>query len=290
MRMNPLIALFTDFGTRDAYVAQMKGAILTICPHARLVDLNHEAGQFDVRGAAYVLAASAAFFPAQTIVVAVVDPGVGSERRPVVLQTASDKWFVGPDNGLFTHVMEREGFRRAAVLDRPAYYRAAALSATFHGRDIFGPSAAHLAAGIDPELLGSAPSELLLTLPRRQPRQVGQALMGEVQHIDHYGNVVTNLTPELLHAWLTLAAGVPRTQISGVPRTKIYCLHRSETYAVRWVNTYADGEPGALLGLLNSDRFFEFAMARGSAKVFLDAAVGDGIELWPSEDEKHSIS
>lgn len=144
--MNPLIALFTDFGTRDAYVAQMKGAILSICPEARLVDLGHEAGQFDVRGAAYVLAASAAFFPAETIVVAVVDPGVGSERRPVMLQTASNKWFVGPDNGLFTHVMDREGFRRAAVLDRPAYYRAAALSATFHGRDIFGPIAAHLAA------------------------------------------------------------------------------------------------------------------------------------------------
>jgi len=282
MHMHPLIALFTDFGTRDAYVAQMKGAILTICPHAQLVDLNHEVGQFDVRGAAYVLAASAAFFPAQTIVVAVVDPGVGSERRPVMLQTASDKWFVGPDNGLFTHVMEREGVRRAAVLDRPAYYRAADLSATFHGRDIFGPIAAHLAAGIDPEQLGSMTSELFVTLPRRQPRQVGQALMGEVQHIDHYGNVVTNLTPGLLDAWPKPAASVHRT--------KIYCVHRSETHAVQWVNTYAEGEPGALLGLLNSERFFEFAMARGSAKVFLDAAVGDAIELWPSKDEKPSIA
>ncbi len=202
MQMNPLIALLTDFGTQDAYVAQMKGAILTICPHAQLVDLNHEVGQFDVRGAAYVLAASAAFFPAQTIVVAVVDPGVGSERRPVMLQTASDKWFVGPDNGLFTHVLAREGFRRAAVLDQPVYYRAADLSATFHGRDIFGPIAAHLAAGVDPEELGSAMPELLLvTLPLTPPRQVGPVLMGEVQHIDHYGNVVTNLTPALLDAW-----------------------------------------------------------------------------------------
>ncbi len=269
MHMNPLIALFTDFGTRDAYVAQMKGVILTISPHARLVDLNHEAGQFDVRGAAYLLAASAVFFPAQSIFVAVVDPGVGSERRPVMLQTESDKWFVGPDNGLFTQVIEREGWRRAAILDRPAFYRAshALISATFHGRDIFAPIAAHLAAGIDPEQLGSATDELLL-LPQTPPRQVGQALIGEVRHIDHFGNVVTNLTPAWLDTWPSQA--------------QVFCVHRTRTYPVRLVNTYAEGEPDCLLGLLNSDRLFEFALARGSAAALLDAAVGDAIELRPS--------
>ncbi|ETX04792.1 SAM hydrolase/SAM-dependent halogenase family protein [Candidatus Entotheonella palauensis] len=264
--MDPLIALFTDFGTRDAYVAQMKGAILSICPQARLVDLNHETGQFDVRGAAYLLAASAAFLPAQTIVVAVVDPGVGSARRPVMLQTASAKWFVGPDNGLFTHVMDREGFQRAAVLDRPAYYRAEELSATFHGRDIFGPIAAHLAAGVDPEHLGSATAKLI-TLPLTSPRQAGRALLGEILHIDHFGNVVTNVTPALLDAWPKPPQAV--------------CVHRGKTYAVQWVNTYAEGEPDALLGLLNSDQFFEFALARGSAQALLNAAVGNAIELRP---------
>jgi S-adenosylmethionine hydrolase len=268
MRRHPLIALLTDFGTRDAYVAQMKGAILTICPHARLVDLNHEVGPFDVRSAAYLLAASASTFPAQTIFVAVVDPGVGSERRPAMLQTASDKWFIGPDNGLFTQVMAREGFRRAAVLDRPAFYRTAdrSISATFHGRDLFAPIAAHLAAGMDPEQLGSATTELI-TLPVTPPRQIGQALRGEVQHIDRFGNVVTNLTPALLDAW-------PRPP-------QAICVHRTRTYAVQWVATYAEGEPGALLGLYNSDGFFEFAMARGSAAAFLDATVGDAIELRP---------
>ncbi|ETW93266.1 MAG: hypothetical protein ETSY1_39985 [Candidatus Entotheonella factor] len=267
--MNPLIALFTDFGTRDAYVAQMKGAILSICPHAHLVDLNHEVRQFDVRGAAYVLAASAAFFPARTIVVAVVDPGVGSARRPVMLQTASDKWFVGPDNGLLTHVMRREGFQRAAVLDRPAYYRGQDVSATFHGRDMFGPIAAHLAAGVDPEQLGSATDELI-TLPVAPPRQVGQALMGEVQHIDHFGNVVTNLTPAWLNAWPS--------------QRQVFCVHRGQTHAVQWVNTYAEGESEALLGLFNSDQYFEFAVARGSAHAVLQAAVGDAIELRPTLD------
>lgn len=265
--MSPSIALFTDFGTRDAYVAQMKGVILTIYPDARLVDLNHAVGHFDVRGAAYVLAASAAFFPAQTIFVAVVDPGVGSERRPVMLQTASDKWFIGPDNGLFTQVMAREGWRRAAVLDRPAFYRAADISATFHGRDIFAPIAAHLAAGIDPAQLGSATAELL-TLPWTPPRQVGQALMGEVQHIDHFGNVVTNVTPALLDTWPV--------------QPQVFCVHRAQTYAVHMVNTYAEGEPGGLVGLLNSDRWFELAMFQGSAAAFLHAAVGDAIELRPS--------
>lgn len=268
MGMPPLIALFTDFGTRDAYVAQMKGVMLTICPHARLVDLNHDVGQFDVRGASYVLAASAVYFPAQTIFVAVVDPGVGSERRPVMLQTASDKWFIAPDNGLLTQVMAREGVRRAAVLDRSAFYRTTnpSISPTFHGRDIFGPIAAHLAAGIDPEQLGSATDELM-TLPMSTPRQVGQALVGEVQHIDHFGNVVTNLTPALLDAW-------PKP-------SQIACVHQGQTYAVQWVNTYAEGESDALLGLYNSDGFFEFAMAQGSAEMFLGAAVGDAIELQP---------
>jgi S-adenosylmethionine hydrolase len=268
MVMQPLIALFTDFGTRDAYVAQMKGAILTICPQARLVDLNHDVGQFDVRGASYVLAASAVFFPAPTIFVAVVDPGVGSERRPVMLQTESDKWFIGPDNGLLTQVVAREGFRRAAVLDRPAFYRTAnrSISPTFHGRDIFGPIAAHLAAGVDPEQLGSATAELI-ALPMSAPRRVGQGLVGEVQHIDHFGNVATNLTPALLDTW-------PKS-------SQLACVHRAHTYAVQWVNTYAEGEPDALLGLSNSDGFFEFAMAQGSAAAFLGAAVGDAIELQP---------
>ena len=274
MTAPPLIALFTDFGARDAYVAQMKGVILSICPEARLVDLSHEVGQFDVRGAAYVLAASAAYFPAQTIFVAVVDPGVGSERRPVLLRTASHKWFIGPDNGLFTHVMAREGFDRAAVLDKPAYYRAASISATFHGRDIFGPVAAHLAAGVDLEQLGGAAPDLL-TLPLAAPRQAGQALLGEAQHIDHFGNVVTNLTPAWLDAWPKPPQAV--------------CAHRGKTHALQWVTTYAEGEPGALLGLYNSDGYLEFAMARGSAAAFLDAAVGDAFELRPDGAESHPL-
>ena len=274
MRAPPLIALFTDFGARDAYVAQMKGAILSICPEARLVDLSHDVGQFDVRGAAYVLAASAAYFPAQTIFVAVVDPGVGSERRAVLLRTASHKWFVGPDNGLFTHVMAREGFGRAVVLDRPAYYRASSISATFHGRDIFGPVAAHLAAGVAPEQLGGAASALL-TLPLAPPRQVGQALLGEVQHIDHFGNVVTNLTPAWLDAWSKPLQAV--------------CAHRGKTHALQWVRTYAEGDPGALLGLYNSDGFFEFALACGNAAACLDVAVGDAFELRPYSAEPRSL-
>ncbi len=265
--MNPLIALFTDFGTRDAYVAQMKGAVFTIHPGARLVDLNHEAGRFDIRGAAYLLAASAAFFPARTIVVAVVDPGVGSARRPIMLQTDRDKWFIGPDNGLFTEVIGREGLRTAAVLDRPAYFRSVDISATFHGRDIFAPIAAHLAAGVSPERLGSPMSDVV-TLSRTLPRQSDGALIGEIIHIDHFGNVVTNLTPE----WLCGLSLPPRA----------FCIHRAKSYAVQMVNTYAEGDSGHLLGLINSDQYVEFAIAEGSAESRLSAAVGDAIELRPS--------
>src|SRR4030095_15218849 len=138
-----MIALFTDFGTRDAYVAQLKGAIVSINPHAVVLDLNHEVGQFDIRQAAYLLERSAAYFPAATIFVAVIDPGVGSLRRPLLLHTGTNKLYVGPDNGLFTRVLAREGLRAAYMLQETAYYRLPDVSVTFHGRDIFGPVAAH---------------------------------------------------------------------------------------------------------------------------------------------------
>jgi S-adenosylmethionine hydrolase len=147
----PVIGLFTDYGWDDPYVAQLKGVILTINPNARLLDLTHTVTPFNVTEGAYLLDQCAEEFPAGTIFVAVVDPQVGTDRDPILLETAKGKFFVGPDNGLFTQVLAHEGFSKAWKLDKPEFFRAGDVSRTFHGRDIFGPVAAHLAAGTDPE-------------------------------------------------------------------------------------------------------------------------------------------
>ena len=195
-RSRMIIALFTDFGVRDAYVAQMKGVILGINADVAVIDLNHEVAAFDVRQAAYLLEASSRYLPAGSIVVTVVDPGVGTARRPLLCGTQSDRWFVGPDNGVFTHVLAEQGFREAYELTEAAYF-APRVSSTFHGRDIFGPVAAHLASGVPANQFGPR-VETPITFPVSLPRAVDQAAVGEIVHIDHFGNVVTNVTPDLL--------------------------------------------------------------------------------------------
>ena len=150
----PMIALFTDFGTQDVYVAQVKGVILSMNPHATLVDLSHDVGPFDVPQAAYLLEKATRYFPAGTIVVAVVDPGW--DRRGIhswcVHRRPNAK--VGPDNGIFTWVVEREGLREAYMLELRGLFSYATRVGDLHGRDIFGPVAAHLSLGITPECFG----------------------------------------------------------------------------------------------------------------------------------------
>ncbi len=191
---HPVIALLTDYGWEDPYVAQLKGAILSIDPNARLVDLTHTVTQFNVAEGAYLLDQSAEEFPAGTIFVAVVDPQVGSDRDPILLQTGKGKFYVGPDNGLFTDVISREGFAKAWKLDKPAFFHSGAISHTFHGRDIFGPVAAYLASGTDPEKMGTPLSLKTLTLLAvKDASLAGGVVSVEVMHIDRYGNVILNL-------------------------------------------------------------------------------------------------
>ena len=259
-----MIALFTDFGSRDAYVAQMKGAILCINPQAQLIDLNHEIGQFDIRAAAYVLEASVRYFPAETIFVAVVDPGVGSSRRPLLVRTQAEKWYIGPDNGLFTRVLQREGLQAAYALTQAAYFRHPQVSATFHGRDIFAPVAAHLSLGVAAAHFGP-PLTALVMLPLTSPCAVGQTVSGEVVHIDHFGNVITNITADLLEA-------LQQGQLVSLSL-------QGQTYTIPLVRTYAEGAPGQLIGLLNSDDAFELAVSQGQASACLTAQVGDRLVL-----------
>jgi hypothetical protein len=187
------VALLTDFGYRDAYVGVMKGVLLARCPEAPVLDLTHGVPPQDLLFGALSLLAAVPYYPDNTVFLAVVDPGVGSARRPVVLRSG-ERLFVGPDNGLLWPAAARIGEPEAFRLDRPEYWLPRP-GATFHGRDIFAPVAASLAAGHRPEELGSRigdPVRLEIPTCRRTPAWID----GEILLVDHYGNAVTNLRPE----------------------------------------------------------------------------------------------
>ena len=195
-----MITLLTDFGWGDGYIGAMKGVILQINPDCRIIDLAHEIAPHDVMGAAFVLNQTYSYFPQGTIHVVVVDPGVGGARKPLVLETAG-YCFVGPDNGCFTFVLNREEEIQAYELLEERFHLPR-VSHTFHGRDIFAPVAAHLSAGIPPAAMGP-PIEVtdLTSLPIPDPVSEGEILRGEVIRVDSFGNLVTNISQEILGAF-----------------------------------------------------------------------------------------
>jgi S-adenosyl-L-methionine hydrolase (adenosine-forming) len=187
-----LVTLLTDFGARDYFVGALKGALLTVNPRATLVDLTHEIEAHDVEAAAFTLLAAHEAFPAGTVHLAVVDPGVGSERRALAAECAG-QFYVGPDNGLLSRVFERGGGARVFRLTNRGYFREQ-VSATFHGRDVFAPVAGALSAGVALEELGD-PVDDWVRLPSLAPaRGPGGTLEAAVIHVDHFGNCVTNVS------------------------------------------------------------------------------------------------
>lgn len=195
--MTRIITLTTDFGTADGYVGAVKGAILSIHPKATLVDLTHEIPSYDIVTGAFHLATSFATFPKGTIHLAVVDPGVGTARRPLAVVT-QNHLFVGPDNGLFTLVVAKDGLKAAYELTESRYWRRE-LSSTFHGRDLFGPVAAHLAKGMAPARLGR-PLQNIQRLKDFDVLRTGTGLKGKILFFDKFGNALTNLHRNLVTA------------------------------------------------------------------------------------------
>ncbi|GCE47199.1 hypothetical protein EI42_00725 [Thermosporothrix hazakensis] len=196
----PIIALLTDFGTADGYVGVMKGVMLDTEPHAQMVDITHEIAPQDVPAGAWILANSYRYFPKGTVFLCVVDPGVGSVRHPIAVHLG-DWYFVGPDNGLFSYILAQQPIHQAVVLENPAY-RLTQVSSTFHGRDIFAPAAAALACGVALTELGpTLAPEALQRLQFVEPVRAGAEIEGSVVHIDHFGNIITNIpltmVPEL---------------------------------------------------------------------------------------------
>src|SRR5215212_931686 len=189
-----IVTLLTDFGTADYFVGAMKGALLASNPEARVVDITHEVPPYDVESGAFTLRAAFETFPAGTVHVAVVDPGVGSARRGIVVEGRGHT-FVGPDNGLFGHVYERVRPFRVFQLTNANHFRRE-VSKTFHGRDIFAPAAGALSRGVRAEELGPEVFDFV-RLPSATVERVAEGtLVGSVIHVDRFGNLVTNITPE----------------------------------------------------------------------------------------------
>jgi S-adenosylmethionine hydrolase len=256
----PLITLTTDFGRASPYVAVMKGVILSINPTAHIIDLTHEIRPQGVRHASYFLTTAVPYFPPGTIHVCVVDPGVGSERA-ALCATTPEQVLVGPDNGVFTGVFRKLGRRSAGALTAPQFWRTPSPSTTFHGRDIFAPVAAHLSLGVDvAEIAPGAVEPVELT--KRCAVTFGNRWSGEVQFIDDFGNLITN---------------IPACKLKALP-VKV-ALGGTALGAVRWVRTYSDAAPGELVCLFSSDRFLELAEVNGSAARKLTVEVGTAIEL-----------
>jgi S-adenosylmethionine hydrolase len=259
--MRPVIALLSDFGSRDHYVGTMKGVILGICPDATLVDISHDIPPHDVLEGALQLAASARYFPSGTIFVAVVDPGVGSRRRGVAVDTG-DYRFVGPDNGIFTQVLAEMPVKKAVELTERRYGRPT-VSRTFEGRDRFAPAAAWLAKGIQLPALGRAAADLhRIEIP---VAEVGDsAIRGAVLRVDRFGNLVTNVDRK---AFEKFASG-RQVQVSVGGRT-----------VERLVATYAEIPAGEVCALFGSTDHLELAANAGSAADMLGVTRGGAVTI-----------
>ncbi|NDJ84989.1 MAG: SAM-dependent chlorinase/fluorinase [Chloroflexi bacterium] len=276
----PVMALITDFGLTDIYVGVMKGVILSISPDTRLIDLTHEIQPQNVRQGAFALYSAYAYMPTKTVFLGVVDPGVGSARKPIAIET-NHGVFVGPDNGLFTYVLKHVKVRRAVVLQNQKYLRRQ-ISSTFHGRDIFSAAAAHIAAGVPVEALGPALSQpASLPAPRFEVRD--KVIDGEILYIDHFGNLVTSIGALQWGADDMLLV-TPFFDPHSIPEMKSI---RPEACAVQFYDRvieplclhYAAVPPGELLTLINSAGQVEIAVNQGNAAQYLGAEVGDPVTL-----------
>lgn len=257
--MGRLITLLTDFGTQDSYVGVMKGVIATLCPAAQVIDLSHAIPPQDLYAARFNLLSAYPFFPPGTIHLVVVDPGVGTDRRGIAIELA-DGLLVGPDNGVFGGVLQQHSVVQAVELANPLYWRGSQPSATFHGRDIFAPVAAHLATGVPIGRLGPLiPEDSLTRLALPPLVKTRRGLEGTIQHIDHFGNGITTIPARAVTSrrW-----GI---EVGNVP--------------VAGMGAYGEISPGEALALVGSHGWVEIAVNQGSARHRLGLAVGDRV-VW----------
>jgi S-adenosylmethionine hydrolase len=254
----PIITLTTDFGTRDGYAGAVKGVIRSINPDVEVTDISHEVEPFDVLGAAFALNNFYRYFPQGTIHLAVVDPGVGSERQPLLIRSEGF-CFVGPDNGIFSFVFKNETITDMVVLSNKKYFLAES-STTFHARDVFAPVAGYLSLGVEVTEFGRTAKEChRLIIP--EPRSSNRGLAGEIIHIDGFGNLVTNIAARSLRGKKIAAITVGRRRIERIARS---------------YSEIKDGQVGALVG---SSDLLEIALNQGNAQETLRSKVGSTVTI-----------
>ena len=259
-RMTNLVALFTDFGPSDPYVAQLKGSIKTIAPSAELLDLSHSNAAFDISAASYLLSKSTRTLPPGSIIIAVVDPGVGSGRAGLAVRTQAGRIYLAPDNGILTEVLAREGLADARTLP----IATESISSTFHARDLFGPAAARLVNSESFDSLG-AKAEKILRLPRNTATVMPNQAKGQVLYIDHYGNILTN---------------IPGSELAKLKVGQLLTVTiKGKSLSLPFLRTYAEAPADRPFALINSDGEFEIAINQGNAARELGIKVGDPVIL-----------
>jgi S-adenosylmethionine hydrolase len=260
-RPAPVVALLTDFGLSDGYVGVMKAVILGLAPGLPIIDLTHEVPPQDVRHGAWLLHTIWRYLPEGGVCLAVVDPGVGTPRRPVAF-AAGGRCFVGPDNGLFSYVLHAAEVTTAVVLDRPEYHLSP-VSATFHGRDVFAPICGRLAGGMPLAALGSPlDPATLVAFDAPRPEQRAEGLLGHVLHVDHFGNLITNFDAALATRMLDDPAVRMRVGVAEVSARAA---------------TFAAGPPDAPFLIQDSSGHLAVAVRDGSAAARLGAGVGSDV-------------
>lgn len=260
-RIPPLITLTTDFGQTDHFVGVMKGVILGIEPTARIVDLCHEIPAHQVAEASFVIAQAYPYFPPKTVHVAVVDPGVGTARRPLLVE-AGGQYFIGPDNGIFQMVLSREPKAKVRVMTAGKYFLRS-ISRTFHGRDIFAPAAAHVASGVSPARFGKLIDDYHRPPSEKPIRTARRGWTGQVLKVDRFGNLITNFHIDELEG-----GGLrPFEMLIGL------------TEIMRIVQNYEELAPGEVAAIVGSSGYLEVVANQASAAKLLGCAAGSPVEM-----------
>jgi len=255
----PLITLLTDFGTKDHFVASMKGVILSINPQARIIDISHEISPFRIADAAYCLQACYRTFPEGAVHVAVVDPGVGSRRRPILVKTGR-YYFVAPDNGVLTPILYEQDVEIREIEHQQ--YRLSSPGATFHGRDVFAPVAAWLTKGTALSSFGRLVADpIRMNWP--QPRMTVRTIIGEIVYIDRFGNLISNISRAQIEA-----GQVDRLEI-----------RIGEHLVESMVANYSEGQTDVLHALINSNGMLELFLKERSASECLKVGIGAFVEI-----------
>jgi len=256
----PIITLITDFGLSDHYAGVMRGVILGICPQAEIVDISHEVGAYEVVEGAFLLAQTYPYFPRGTVHVVVIDPGVGTARRPIVAEAAGQR-FVAPDNGVLSMMYAHEKPKVRWITSEKYFLKP--VSQTFHGRDIFAPVGAHLARGIAPAKMGKQITDYLRLHFERPVRTARRAWTGAVLKIDRFGNLVTNFPaeefPDLQKRPFEMSIGLETVN--------------------RLARNYAESGPGQLFVIVGSSGYLEVSASQASAAKMLGCGVGAPVEL-----------